>query len=315
MMPNRNKLMERARTASSESKYLDFKREFDIGSTEAWCNVIKDVIAMANSGGGIVVFGLENDGTSCVLDHAALLAYDTADITNKISKYTNYQFSEIEVVEVARRGKTHAAFLVSATDVPIVFTKPGEYETADKKKKSAFTQGTIYFRHGSKSEPGNRDDLARWREREIERARRTWMTGIRKVVETGPDETVTVISSTAMSPKYGSIVKAAVTSDPTAVRVAPSNAEEIWPYRQVDVIREVNKRLGEKVLNSFDITCLKSNLEIFKKHPEYAYKPHSMTSPQYSDAFVEWLIDQYKKNKNFFKKVREEFSASRKKQA
>ena len=96
------------------------------------------------------------------------------------------------------------------------------------------------------------------------------MTGIRKVVETGPEETVTVISSAAMSPKYGSIVKAAVTSDPTAVRVAPSNAEEIWPYRQVDVIREVNKRLGESVINSFDVTCLKSNLDIFKKHPEYA---------------------------------------------
>jgi schlafen family protein len=299
MTPTRNKLMEKARTTSSESKYVDFKREFDVGSTEAWCNVIKDVVAMANSGGGIVVFGLENDGTSCTLDHTTLLAYDTADITNKILKYTNYQFSEIEIVEVARGGKTHAAFLISPTDIPIVFTKPGEYETADKRKKSAFTQGTIYFRHGSKSEPGNRDDLARWREREI--------------VETGPEETVTVISSSAMSPKYGSIVKAAVTNDPTAVRVAPSNAEEIWPYRQVDVIREVNKRLGEKVINPFDITCLKSNLEIFKKHPEYAYKPHSMTSPQYSDAFVEWLVDQHKKNKNFFKKVREEFGALKKK--
>lgn len=306
--------MERAQTASSESKYLDFKREFDIGSTEAWCNLIKDVVAMANSGGGMVVFGVENDGVSCAMDHAALLAYDTADITNKISKYTNYQFSEIEIIEVLRGGKTHAAFLISATDVPVVFTKPGEYETADKKKKSAFTQGTIYFRHGSKSEPGNRDDLARWREREIERARKTWMRGIRKVVETGPEETVTVISSSAMSPKFGSIVKAAVTSDPAAVRVAPSNAEEIWPYRQVDVIREVNKRVGEKVINPFDITCLKSNLEIFKKHPEHAYKPHSMTSPQYSDAFVEWLVDQYKKNKNFFKKAREEFSASKKRQ-
>ena len=34
-----------------------------------------------------------------------------------------------------------------------------------------------------------------------------------------------------------------------------------------------------------------------------------MTSPQYSDAFVERIVDQYKKNKNFFKKAREEFSA------
>jgi len=254
------KLMERAQAASSESKYLDFKREFDIGSTEAWCNVIKDVVAMANSGGGIVIFGLENDGSSCALDHAVLLAYDTADITNKIWKYTNYQFSEVEIVEVVRGGKTHAAFLISAADVPIVFTKPGNTKRLTGRRNQHSPKERFYFRHGSKSEPGNRDDLARWREREIERARKTWMTGIRKVVETGPEETVTVISSASLSPKYGSIVKAAFTSDPTAVRVAPSNAEEIWPYRQVDVIREVNKRLGEKVINPFDITCLKVDL-------------------------------------------------------
>ena len=193
MIVTRKKLMERAQAATSESKYIDFKREFDPNSTAAWCEVIKDIVAMANAGGGIIVFGAENDGTSnAKVDHAALLTYATADITNRILKYTNYQFSEIEIVEIKRFGKSHACFFISAADVPIVFTKPGEYENADKKKKSAFAQGTVYFRHGSKSEPGSRDDLLKWREREIERARKTWMIGIRKVVETAPEDSVTV---------------------------------------------------------------------------------------------------------------------------
>jgi predicted HTH transcriptional regulator len=113
----RQKLIERAQTATSESKYIDFKAEFDTNSTEAWCEVIKDIIAMANSGGGIVVFGVENTGASNPkMDHATLLAYDTADITNKIAKYTNYQFADIEVVEVQRGGKVHGAFLMSAAE-------------------------------------------------------------------------------------------------------------------------------------------------------------------------------------------------------
>jgi hypothetical protein len=308
----RNKLVERAETASSESKYIDFKREFDTDSAEAWCEVIKDIVAMANTGGGIIVFGVEDDGVAFKMDHKALLAYDTANITNKLAKYTSYQFDEVEIVEVKRGAAVHAAFLISAVEVPIVFAKPGTYDIGGGKQKTAFAQGTIYFRHGSKSEPGNRDDLSRWRDREIARARSTWLGGIRKVVEAKPSDTVTVLSNSAMSPKYGSIVNAAVSGDPSALRIAPTNAEEIWPHRQKDLIDKVNKALGDAKINSHDIVCVKSKFDILKSHPEFAYKPHKLASPQYSDSFVDWLVDQYKKNKNFFKKARDEYNAKTK---
>jgi hypothetical protein len=197
--------------------------------------------------------------------------------------------------------------VVAASDTPVVFTKPGTYELPDKKQKTAFGQGTIYFRHGSKSEHGNRNDLANWRDREITKARRSWLGGIRKVVETNPDETVTVISSSLMSPKYSSMVQAAISSDPSAIKFAPTNAGDIWPHRQIDVIREVNKKLGNGVtINSHDILCIKNKYDVMKAHPEFAYKPHKLASPQYSDAFVEWLLAEYKKNKNFFQKARED---------
>jgi hypothetical protein len=77
----------------------------------------------------------------------------------------------------------------------MVFTKPGSYEIAGGRQKTAFAQGTVYFRHGSKSEPANSDDLASWRDREVEKVRKTWLGGIRKVVETGSGDTVNVIST------------------------------------------------------------------------------------------------------------------------
>jgi len=50
-------------------------------------------------------------------------------------------------------------------------------------RRNVFSVGTVYFRHGAKSEPGTSDDLRQFLEREIEATRRTWLDGIAKVVE------------------------------------------------------------------------------------------------------------------------------------
>jgi hypothetical protein len=103
------------------------------------------------------------------------------------------------------------------------------------------------------------------------------------------------------------MVQAAISSDPSAMKFTPTNAGDIWPHRQIDVIREVNKELaGDAKINTHDILCIKKKYDIVKSRPEFAYKPHRLAGPQYSPAFVEWLVAEYKKNKNFFQKAREE---------
>ena len=47
-------LIEKAKAAKRESKYIEFKVSFDIDSTQDWCEIIKDIVAIANSGGGII---------------------------------------------------------------------------------------------------------------------------------------------------------------------------------------------------------------------------------------------------------------------
>jgi hypothetical protein len=308
MKLSRQKLLRRAETATRESRHIDFKREFDLSSAEAWCEVIKDIVAFANSGGGVIIFGLANDGTDAKMDPAPLLAYDTADITNRIAKYTNYQLSDIEVVEIKRGNALHAAFIISAVDIPMIFTKPGTYDIGANKQKTAFSQGTIYFRHGSKSEPGNRDDLASWRDREVARVRKSWLGGIRQVVETSADDTVAVISSSPSLPQTGAVVQARLSSDPSAVPLVPGNTEEIWPHRQVDLIKEVNRRLAPSAkINPHDVQCIKRQFDIFKAHPEFAHKPHHLASPQYSEAFIAWIVQQYERDNSFFQRLRAEW--------
>jgi Putative DNA-binding domain len=306
-MADVKKLLERAASATRESKYLDFKREFDL-SPEAWCEIIKDIVAFANSGGGIIIFGVANDGTNTDFDAAELLAHDPSDISNRIARYTGIQAVDFEIIELKRGNTFRTAFVVSETDVPIIFAKPGTYDIGGGKQKTAFSQGTIYFRHGSKSEPGNRDDLSRWRDREIARARKSWLGGIRKVVETAPADAITVVSASKSGQKSAAIINAKVSDDPSAVRFVPENAEEIWPHRQMDLIRAVNRQIGnEQRINTHDIYCIKMVFDILRKHREFADKSHRLASPQYSNEFVDWIVDQYRRDKAFFQRVRAEY--------
>lgn len=304
-------MLVRLETARRESRFIEFKREFDTASNAAWCEVIKDIIAMANSGGGAILFGVENDGSTCVADAALILALDIADLTNRIQRYTNFQMADIEVVEIVRHGKTCAAFIIGASDIPIVFAKPGTYDIGGGKQRSAFGVGTVYFRHGAKSEPGNRDDLAQWRDREIARVRDTWLGGIRKVVEAPEGHVVTVVPAEGMAVTSSAMpLKAQISADAGSIRIVPQNAEEIWPYRQKQLLSKINSQLSGKLsLNGRDILCINKVYNILKDHPEFAYRPHSMASPQYSEAMATWIVERCIENPQFLAQTREKFRA------
>lgn len=312
-MENKSKLLERAENARRESKYLEFKREFDVNSPAAWCEVIKDIVAFANSDGGIIVFGVNNDGSASGFDLSLVLNLDLANITNKRLSYTNHQFEGIEIIEVERAGSKIAAFIISGTDMPIPFVRPGTYDAGGGKQKSAFAQGTVYFRHSAKSEPGNYEDFRKWRDGALEKVRSEWLGGIRKVVEAPVGHAITVVSSPPSSkagaPRLeGMAITAKLSAGPGAVQFVPQNTEEIWPYRQKDLLERINKELSmQPSVNGHDILCINSSLNVLKAHPEFAYKPHRLASPQYNDKYANWIIAQYKADPRYFQRMREEY--------
>ncbi|SRR5216684_7932635 len=58
---------------TTESATLDFKANLNPDSTQDWCELVKDIVAMANSGGGTIVFGVNDDGTSSGADLQPIL--------------------------------------------------------------------------------------------------------------------------------------------------------------------------------------------------------------------------------------------------
>ena len=120
-------------------------------------------------------------------DVTAVLRLDPADVTNKLYPYTGVQFSAFEIGEAHKRGELLAVIAVSCSvGAPIVFIKPGTYQIEDGRQKTAFGVGTVYFRHGAKSEPGTTADLRDFLEREIAVRREEWLGNIRRVIEAPP---------------------------------------------------------------------------------------------------------------------------------
>jgi hypothetical protein len=195
----------------------------------------------------------------------------------------------------------------------MIFIRPGTYDIGGGQQRTAFSQGTIYFRHGAKSEPGTRDDLSSWLDDTIEKVRSGWLGGIRKVVEAPAGHAITVVSSPVSlrsgAPKVeGMAITAKVSSGPGAVRFVPQNAEDLWPYRQKDLLERINKELKKiPAVNGHDILCINTHLDVLKAHPEFAYKPHKLASPQYNDSYAAWVIDQYKQDPKFFTRMRSDY--------
>src|SRR6266566_5109173 len=165
-----------------ESRAVEFKEVVDLSQAGDWCEIIKDIVAIANSGGGVIYFGVKNDASLSGWDPAQVLSLDAAVIVDKISKYTGEQYADFEIREQKVKGKRIAAMKLGGVSAPMVFSQPGTYEVSPGKQKTAFGRGTVYVRHGSKSESASSKDLRAFVEREVEKTRRSWLGNIRKVV-------------------------------------------------------------------------------------------------------------------------------------
>lgn len=297
--------IQRALTAKRESKYVDFKASLAFSQPSAWCEIVKDIIAMANSGGGVILIGLNNKGNPTGFDPTPVLDVDEAVMTDRIHKYTGVHFDAFTISEEKKSGNRLVAIFVEGVSIPIVFTKPGTYAVSDNKQKTAFSAGTVYFRHGAKSEPGNTNDLRKVIERQLESIRQSWLKGVRKVVKAPPGSQIYTFPS-------GVEVRESTSSDAQAIRIvddpdAPAylrlDYDLTHPFRQNETISEINRALvGATTINSFDLQCINRVYEVWDKE-NFCHCPR-YSSPQYSREYIAWVISQYQQDNEFFQKTR-----------
>lgn len=192
MNPIGQKIIELGQLAKKESRQVDFKEKFDSNSAIDWSSIVKDLVAMANSGGGVLIFGITDNGDASTFDKRLVLSIDPAAISDKVHSYTGENFSEFKIIEVRRKRTSFAAILVSESETPIAFVRNGADALTKHKQKPLFLKGTVYFRHGAKSEPADTGDIKRAIDRVINKTRKSWFDGVRKISNIGASDEIII---------------------------------------------------------------------------------------------------------------------------
>jgi len=283
-----NRFLSRAANATRSSKRVALRDEVD------YVELVRDVAAMANSGGGVIVL----DGVAGV---------DEELLHEQLGQYAEPEFEGFEVEPVSRNGRPSVAVVVEGVrNAPLVFTQAGHVGG----EHVAFVRGGLYFRHGAKSEAATGEDVRDFIRRQLEATRTQWLANIRQVMH-APDGAEVAVIETAERDEEGRPTLIRLTTDPHAPLYGQVDPDQSHPYRQKEVIREVNARLGEGAVNAFDVLSVRRVHAISEEtRPEFVHVP-KFGSPQYSDAFVEWLVAEQERDPRFFEKAKTSYLATR----
>lgn len=307
-----------------ETRSVDFKQSFDPKNTRDWCRLLKDVLAMANSAGGIIVFGVDNNGAPTGTDVSEISALDPATFTDKLASYTGIHYEEFRISDHAKDGKKVVCLEIFEAETPLVATKAGTYPSIDgKKQERAFSAGVVYVRHGAKSEPANTLDLRKIIEKRISESRKDVLSGLRKIARAPSGSKIDIlVPNIAYTTNNTKVVKPAKSFDPGSphpVRVTNDSAaspiritasadapayrlvkpDETHPLRMNELLKFVNKEIAliNQKITAANIHDVNRVYRCFS-NVEYCYE--SQHGPrQYSVAFAQWLIEQIRKSSMF----------------
>ena len=146
--------------------------------------------------------------------------------------------------------------------------------------------------------------------RQLDATRSQWLANIRQVMH-APDGAEVAVIETAERDDEGRPTLIRLTTDPHAPLYGQVDPDRSHPYRQKEVIREVNARLAGSVVNAFDVLSVRRVHAITEEtRPEFVHVP-KFGSPQYSDAFVDWLVAEHERDPGFFTRAKAKYLATR----
>ena len=296
-MADIDRFLSRAVEAKRSSKRVELADGFDPQTPGVWLELVRDVAAMANSGGGVVV--LNGD-------------VEEEQLHEELARYAEPEFESFEVRDIKRAGRPATAIVVEGVaNTPLVFSRTGRYRNADGDQHVAFARGGLYFRHGAKSEPATGADVRDFIKRQLDATRSQWLANIRQVMH-APDGAEVAVIETAERDDEGRPTLIRLTTDPHAPLYGQVDPDRSHPYRQKEVIREANARLVGVSVNAFDVLSVRRVHAISEEtRPEFVHVP-KFGSPQYSDAFVDWLVGEYERDPEFFSRAKTSYLATRK---
>lgn len=140
---------------NSETTDLDYKEIFKISDAKSKTEFIKDICAFANTKGGYLLYGINNDNEWIGLDERSDAKVDDADIANIIDDFVDGHIDcLVNTIEIDNRYFVVVYVFPSSSILP--FKKDGQYnkknwKTGKAEPVCAFKKGDVYCRRHSRS--------------------------------------------------------------------------------------------------------------------------------------------------------------------
>ncbi len=182
-----------------EGSHQDYKLTFDFEDSEAKLNLVKDVIAMANAGGGEIIFG-RNETEIRGIDIEVAKALDSAkvaDLAGNFAKPVNLNISHEDYS--LENGRIVRTVRIAAAEYPIVMADIGNYmDKASRKNQHVFQKGDIWTRHSSKTERATYGDIRDWIEKAKRSEREAVLSRITKVIDIPDGAEIQIVQPSAV---------------------------------------------------------------------------------------------------------------------
>jgi hypothetical protein len=269
-------------------------RHLDGSSDHDWSELIRDLIALANSGGGQIA----------VHDDSGILT--AAAIMKRLLQVTDANFSDIEVLHAETADRADKSVRVGPAIFPIGISSAihRENATITDPRETILQPGAFYVWRDGRGVPGTSADMREFIERLARRLSRRSLRRIRRLL-TRPIELLdkpkrkpaTVARSAGENLKPVRIV-----TDPDAPALQPQDVDRLYPWRQKDLMRELNKRLGRRMLNSYDIQAVRRQHRLDDR-PDFVFNLPG-AGRRYSPAVADWIMSKYAGDSEFFRKAR-----------
>lgn len=151
--PTLDKFREFLHSQTGEHNSIDFKRQWIDGASLA-----KEVLALANSQGGIIVFGVaENEDKSTKVDGLSSIR-DKADISNDIKNFISSDL-KYEVYDFSYTTSEYEALIGKHFQMLVVEDIPEHIPFLSKKESGSLKRNMIYVRRGTSCEIANEEEL------------------------------------------------------------------------------------------------------------------------------------------------------------
>ncbi len=270
----RRTALDRARAATRETARLVLRPSFDPhGESPDWDGLVADVAALANTGGGTVVVGRRtttDDGFAAEL--TGRLGDPGSQVVESVSPAARPDGTPIVLVVVG-----------AAVGSPVLL------------------DGRVLVRHGARTEAARPADLERFVTREVRRVRREWLGDIARVTR-APSGSQVVVLPPGATPPVEVAEEFRVVDDPEAPALGRTDFDRTHPHREVDVVRLVNLALGAGAVRHYDVQCVRRVYDVDQQE-KWFHRP-KFGSPQYSQAFVDWLVSSARHDAEFFADAR-----------